>query len=195
MRKDISRLLATLFTAALIYSSSACRPEAGPQKENGASTTQGSSSAKETTPQNSGRYWTPTEVQPKLPTIKVWVGSEELETEIASTFKQRQTGMMFRESMGEMEAMLFVFEFPQQLGFYMKNTSVALSCAYIGPDGKILEIHDLMPFVEDPVMSTSQEVQFVLEVRQGWFANHGIQKGMSVATEKGGLLETFIRSR
>ncbi len=166
---------------SLLTAVSAC------QKDSGTSKKQNSPAEAQ-----SSVIWTPTEPNPKLSTMKVWVGPEELVTEIAKTPRQRQTGMMFRESMDEMEAMLFVFNTPQQLGFYMKNTSIPLSCAYISPEGKIEEIHDLHPFDEDPVFSESSRVQYVLEVRQGWFDDHQIKPGMSVATEKGSFEETFF---
>lgn len=174
---------------AALTAGSACQKDSG--STSSASGTQDATKSGSESSTSTASVWTPTEPNPKLPTLKVWIGPEELETEIARTPKQRQTGMMFRESMEEMDAMLFVFSFPQQLGFYMKNTSIPLSCAYINPEGKIEEIHDLHPFVEDPVFSESDRVQYVLEVRQGWFEDHNIKPGMSVATEKGSLLEAF----
>lgn len=179
------------FFSALVVCIAALTAGSACQKDSGSASSSSGSESSSLTP----KVWTPTEPNPKLPTLKVWIGPEELETEIARTPKQRQTGMMFRESMEEMDAMLFVFTFPQQLGFYMKNTSIPLSCAYINPEGKIEEIHDLHPFVEDPVFSESDRVQYVLEVRQGWFEDHNIKPGMSVATEKGSLLESFSGAR
>ena len=129
----------------------------------------------------------PTKVQPKLPTIKVWLGSQELMTEVAVTDLQIQTGMMFREAIAENEAMLFVFD--------MKNVSVPLSCAYIDPDGVILEIHDMTPQETKPIESATGRVQFVLETRQGWFERNKVSTGTIVRTERGSLAETFFRRR
>jgi uncharacterized membrane protein (UPF0127 family) len=131
--------------------------------------------------------------QPKLPTIKVWLGAEELLTEVARTEVQIATGMMFRTTMAENEAMLFVFPYPDRRSFYMRNCTVALSAAYITPDGTIAEIVDLEPGNEIPVPSDSSNIQFVLEVPQGWFSRHNISPGAALRTEKGTLQETFFQ--
>jgi len=131
--------------------------------------------------------------QPKLPTLKVWLGDQELITEIAREPVQAATGMMFRTNMLENEAMLFVFPNAAPKNFYMRNCVVPLSAAYIAPDGTVLEIVDLQPGDERGVPSRSSNVQFVLEVRQGWFLRHNLSPGAVVRTEKGSLLETFFR--
>lgn len=133
-----------------------------------------------------------THAQGKLPTIKVWLGTEELITEIARTEVQICTGMMYRTNMAENEAMIFVFPYPDRKGFYMRNCVVPLSAAYITPDGIIDEIVDLQPGNETPVVSKSANLQFVLEVPQGWFARHNMHTGMVIRTERGTLQETFF---
>jgi uncharacterized membrane protein (UPF0127 family) len=135
----------------------------------------------------------PTKVQPKLPTIKVWLGSQELMTEVAGTDPQIQTGMMFRETIAENEAMIFVFDRPEYRAFWMKNVSVPLSCAYIDPDGVILEIHDMTPQETKPIESATGRIQFVLETKQGWFERNKIATGATIRTERGSLAETFFR--
>jgi len=134
-----------------------------------------------------------THAQPKLPTIKVWLGSEEMIAEIAREQVQIATGMMFRTNMAENEAMLFIFPYPDQKSFYMRNCTVPLSAAYIQPDGLIAEIVNLQPHEETPVMSKSFNLQFVLEVPQGWFDRHNVRTGMVIRTERGSLQETFFR--
>ncbi len=131
--------------------------------------------------------------QPKLPTLKVWLGPQELVTEIARTPVQVATGMMFRKEMAENEAMLFVFNFPEQRSFWMKNVNLPLSCAYIDPQGMIIEIHDMQPHNEAPIPSSSDKIQYVLETRQGWFARHNIGTNTIVRTELGSLGDTFFR--
>ena len=133
--------------------------------------------------------------QPKLPTIKVWLGREELITEIAREPVQIATGMMFRTNMPENTAMIFVFSEPGPRSFYMRNCVVPLSAAYIEPDGMIAEIVDLQPGDEHGVQSRSSDLQFVLEVPQGWFKRHNVSVGDVVRTERGSLQETFFRSR
>ena len=139
--------------------------------------------------------WVPTKVQPKLPTIKVWLGSQELVTEVAATDPQIHTGMMFRETIAENEAMIFVFDRPEYRAFWMKNVSVPLSCAYIDPDGVILEIHDMTPHETKPIESATGRIQYVLETKQGWFERNKIATGTIVRTERGSLEESFFRRR
>lgn len=134
----------------------------------------------------------PARAQGQLPTIKVWLGAEELVTEIASSFSQVQTGMMFRTNMAENAAMIFVFATPHRAAFWMKNTFVPLSAAYVSPDGTILEIVDLHPHNTNSVEATSAQVQYVLEVNQGWFKRHNISPGMVIRTERGTLRGTFF---
>jgi uncharacterized membrane protein (UPF0127 family) len=133
--------------------------------------------------------------QPKLPTIQLWLGSQALDTEIARTPVQLATGMMFRTNMAENEAMLFVFNDVGPRSFYMKNTKVPLSLAYIDPQGSILEIHHLVPLDESPVFSKSDRIQYVLETRQGWFERHNITVGTSIRTELGSFYDTFFKRK
>jgi uncharacterized membrane protein (UPF0127 family) len=137
----------------------------------------------------------PTAAQPKLQTMKLWLGAEEMVAELALTGEQQQTGMMFRTNLAEKAGMLFVFPMPHRASFWMKNCPLPLSAAYIDPDGVILEIHDLQPHNTNSVEASSERVQFVLETNQGWFGRHHVTPGMVVRTERGTLMETFSRQR
>jgi uncharacterized protein len=132
-----------------------------------------------------------TAAQPRLTTLKVWLGAHELTAEVARTPRERETGMMFRTNIAENEGMLFVFPRPGQVAFWMKNVPIPLSCAYIDPDGVILELHDLEPHNESTVKADSYRIQFVLETARGWFERHGVGTGTVVRTERGTLRETF----
>jgi uncharacterized membrane protein (UPF0127 family) len=134
-----------------------------------------------------------TQAQPKLRTMKIWIGPEELVTEIAASPKEMMTGMMHRTSMEENEAMLFLLPYPQRASFWMKNTLVPLSCAYIDPEGVIVEEHDMKPLDETPIPAGSDRIQYVLEVKQGWFERHKIKPGTLLRTERGSLSQTFSR--
>ncbi len=79
----------------------------------------------------------PTQAQPKLRTMKIYLGAETLDAELALTAEQEHTGMMFRTNIQETDAMLFVFPRPYQASFWMKNCPESLSAAYISPDGVI----------------------------------------------------------
>ncbi len=129
---------------------------------------------------------------PKLPTLKLRVGEHELVAEIARAPVEIATGMMFRTNLLETEGMLFVFPAPGPKNFYGRNCLIPLSVAFIAPDGTVLQIADLQPGDEKGVQSWSSNVQFVLEVQQGWFDRRGIRPGAFVTTEKGTLRKTFF---
>lgn len=137
----------------------------------------------------------PTAAQPRLQTMKLWLGAEEMVAELALSGEQTQTGMMFRTNLAENAGMLFVFPAPYRASFWMKNCPLSLSAAYIDPEGVILEIHDLQPHNTNSVVASSERVQFVLEANQGWFGRHNVTTGMVVRTERGPLRETFFGKR
>jgi len=137
----------------------------------------------------------PTAAQPKLQTMKLWLGAEEMVAELALTGQQQQTGMMFRTNLAENAGMLFVFPVPHRASFWMMNCPLPLSAAYIDPEGVILEIHDLQPHNTNSVAASSERVQYVLETSQGWFGRHNVNTAMVVRTEHGTLADTFLRNR
>ncbi len=137
----------------------------------------------------------PREAQPKLPTVKLWLGPEVMDAEVAITLKQITTGMMFRKTMGENDGMLFVLPQTQQAKFWMTNCFIPLSVAYIDPEGVIQEIHPLEPHNIKTVDSASDNIRFALETPQGWFQRHNVGVGIAVRTERGSLQETFFQNR
>lgn len=113
---------------------------------------------------------------PKLATVDVRIGSAVVKAEVARTEIERNRGLMYRTSLRDGEGMLFVFDYDQQVSFWMKNTKLPLSLAYILSDGTIIQILDLVPFSEEPRPSL-RSVRYALEVPQGWFSRAGIQVG------------------
>ena len=105
------------------------------------------------------------------------------------------TGMMFRTNIQETDAMLFVLPQPQRANFWMKNCPESISAAYITPDGVIAEIHHLEKNDTNGVVASTDNIQFVLETRDGWFGRHHIATGTVIQTEKGSLAETFLQNR
>ncbi len=99
--------------------------------------------------------------------------------EIADDPYERSRGLMYRSHLPEDRGMLFIFPYPQRLSFWMKNTYVPLSIAYIGSDWVIREIYDLEPLNERPVVS-KYPAQYALEVNRGWFERHGVEVGDTV---------------
>jgi hypothetical protein len=108
--------------------------------------------------------------------IESRAGKVVLTAEIARTEAQRAQGYMFREEVKDGEGMLFIFERDQILSFWMKNTLVPLSIAYITHNGIIIEIYDMEPGDLNPVHS-SRSVRYALEVPQNWFTRAGIGPG------------------
>jgi uncharacterized membrane protein (UPF0127 family) len=131
--------------------------------------------------------WSPAHAQARLPAVKLWLGSQELVAEVARAPRELATGMMFRTNMAPNEAMLFLLPVPGQASFYMRNTVIPLSCAYIDSEGTILEVHDMKPKDETSILSATSNIQFVLEVNQGWFEKNHIGPATLVRTEKGAL--------
>lgn len=117
-----------------------------------------------------------TQPQPKLPTIKLSTGIYVIQAEVAQTPEQREIGLMNRKAMGASDGMLFAFEIPGQQCFWMKNTLLPLSVAFVSDDGTIVNIDDMQPLTQDSHCST-KPVRFVLEMNQGWFAKRGIKAG------------------
>jgi uncharacterized membrane protein (UPF0127 family) len=136
--------------------------------------------------------WQPTAAQPRLPTMKLYVGPAEITAEIATSAREIQTGMMFRTNVVEDEGMLFVFRQPHRAGFWMKNCPEPLSCAYIDPEGVILEILKMEPHDTNSLVAASDNVMFVLETKRGWFDRHNVRTGMVIQTERGPLRQTFF---
>ena len=100
-----------------------------------------------------------------------------LQVEAARTPEEHTVGLMYRKSLPENQGMLFIFERPQaDIGFWMKNTYVPLSIAYIDPNRHITQIEDMQPLDENthPAFAVTQ---YVLEVNQGWFERNGIKEG------------------
>ncbi len=138
----------------------------------------------------------PTAAQPKLRTMKLWLGPEEMEVELALTPLQQATGMMFRTNrLPENAGMLFPLPFTQRASFWMANCPVPLSAAYIDPDGVIQEIHLLEANNTNAVVAGSENIRFVLETSEGWFQRHKISPGTAVRTEQGSLMDTIFGRR
>ncbi len=114
--------------------------------------------------------------------IPLRIGEHELQAELATTGEERARGLMFRESLPDDRGMLFVYPGEQHRSFWMRNTSIPLSIAFIDAEGTIVSIADMQPFDETGVPSAAP-AQFALEVNQGWFAERGIMAGQAVTFE------------
>ena len=137
----------------------------------------------------------PQQAQSRLPTVTLWLDNQRVTAEIARQPLEIMTGMMFRTNLPANEGMIFVFDTAERRSFWMKNTFVPLSLAYIDPDGVVREISDLQPLNTNCPPSDSRLIQYVLEMNQGWFRTNGVRPGAVVRTEKGNLRETFFPFR
>jgi len=102
-----------------------------------------------------------------------------LQVEVAATRGQRERGLMERESMPEDRGMLFLFPEEVSLGFWMRNTPLPLTIAYISSSGEILELRDGQPF-DETILRPARPYRYALEVNQGWFERHGFGPGDQV---------------
>jgi uncharacterized membrane protein (UPF0127 family) len=114
--------------------------------------------------------------QLQLPRTELRAGMFRIDAQVAQTFNERQTGLMHRKEMPAHEGMLFVFEQPARQCFWMKNTLLPLTAAFVADDGTIVNLADMQPLSEASHCS-AQPVRYVLEMNQGWFAQKNLKAG------------------
>jgi uncharacterized membrane protein (UPF0127 family) len=120
-----------------------------------------------------------TGLETKTITIVSQKGPVPVDAELARTDTERSAGLMFRTGLEDGKGMLFIFDKDEVLSFWMKNTLIPLSIAYIAYDGTIIDIRDMYPNDTSPVHS-SRSVRYALEVPQGWFKRAGVKEGDTV---------------
>ncbi len=118
--------------------------------------------------------------QLNLQRIKISAGMHQIDTQLALTPMERQIGLMNRPTMPIHEGMLFVFDEPTRQCFWMKNTLLPLTAAFVADDGTIVNLEDMKPQTLDAHCST-KAVRYVLEMNQGWFAKRGIKAGTKLS--------------
>jgi uncharacterized membrane protein (UPF0127 family) len=111
-----------------------------------------------------------------LPRVELQIGMHRIDTQIAAQPDERSTGLMFRKDMPQHEGMMFIFEQAHVQCFWMKNTLLPLTAAFIDDSGTIVNLADMKPQTTDSHCS-QKPVRFVLEMNQGWFARKGIKAG------------------
>ncbi len=111
------------------------------------------------------------------------IGDQVVKMQIAALPAEQERGLMFRQSLGRDEGMLFVFTRSQPMAFWMRNTVVPLDIGYIDAQGVLREIYPLYPRDERSVASRSRELKFALEVNQGWFKERGVKPGAQLDLE------------
>jgi uncharacterized membrane protein (UPF0127 family) len=112
--------------------------------------------------------------------VQLSVGRVALWVEVAEDEAVRSQGLMYRRQMPEDEGMLFVFEYPQPLSFWMKNTYLPLDIAFVAQDGSILNILRMKPLDEVPRYLSQGPALYAIEANVGWFQKNGIKAGDKV---------------
>ncbi len=120
--------------------------------------------------------WAQNTPQLHLPRITLSAGMHLINAQVAATNEQRAIGLMLRKEMPTSEGMLFVFEQPSSQCFWMKNTLLPLTAAFVADDGTIVNLADMKPQTLQSHCS-AKPVRYVLEMNQGWFAKRGIKAG------------------
>jgi hypothetical protein len=118
--------------------------------------------------------------QMDLPRIKITAGMFLIDTQVAASPEQRSTGLMFRQQMPQSEGMLFIFDHPSEQCFWMKNTFLPLTAAFVADDGTIVNLADMKPQTTESHCS-AKPVRYVLEMNQGWFTKKGIKAGFKLS--------------
>ena len=111
--------------------------------------------------------------------LPLTIKGKTIKVEVARTEKEKERGLMFRGRMGKDEGMLFVYEREEMLSFWMKNTRLPLSIAFIDKGGRIVDIQDMEPFSLE-THTSAHPATYALEMNRGWFAKEGVKVGDSV---------------
>ncbi len=120
------------------------------------------------------------EAQPQLPVTDLSISGKTIRAETADEEHERAAGLMFRKELANDTGMLFIMPQTGPVRFWMRNTELPLTIAYIAPNGAIMELHDLEPYNERPVPSRFPQIAFALEMPRGWFTKNNIWPGERV---------------
>ena len=102
-----------------------------------------------------------------------------LEVELATTFEEQSLGLMYRDKLEGNGGMLFVYPRENVLSFWMKDTRIPLSIAFIKADGRIIQIESMKPYSLDTHVS-KEKAKYALEMNEGWFRIHNVREGDTV---------------
>jgi len=108
--------------------------------------------------------------------VQLTIKGKKIRVEVARTEEEKSQGLMFRDKLAPDEGMLFIYEREDFLSFWMKNTPLPLSIAFLDQRGKIVDIQDMEPF-NLRTHTSARPALFALEMNQGWFRRNGIRVG------------------
>lgn len=124
------------------------------------------------------------EIVPPEHRFPLSLGDHTVHVELAVTQEEQSQGLMFREELTEDAGMLFVSYYPRRMSFFMRNTPLPLDIGYFSAEGVLREVHRLYPYDETPVRSQSSQIQFALEMNQGWYSENGVRRGAELDLEQ-----------
>jgi uncharacterized membrane protein (UPF0127 family) len=113
----------------------------------------------------------------KLERVRLRVKDKIIVAECARTPREQARGLMYRRSLGKNDGMLFIYDSPRYLSFWMKNTRIPLSIAFLDGKGKIVRIEHMRPYDSTTLHPSLQPVRYALEMNQGWFEKNGVGVG------------------
>ncbi|NBD37093.1 MAG: DUF192 domain-containing protein [Verrucomicrobia bacterium] len=120
------------------------------------------------------------------------INEVDFKAQIALTPTEQRNGLMRRESLPADGGMLFPYQRPQRMSFWMANTPLPLDIGFFDAEGTLREIHRMVPFDRSRTTSSSDEIQFALEMNRGWFSANGLRPGGVMDLE---LLRAALRRR
>jgi uncharacterized membrane protein (UPF0127 family) len=120
--------------------------------------------------------WTSVARSQSLLKIPLYIKNKEIRVEVAKTPEERANGLMGRKHLGEDEGMLFIFETEDYHGFWMKDTRIPLSIAFIDKEGRIVRMTDMKPLTLES-HSPPKPILYALEMERGWFPANDIKVG------------------
>lgn len=115
----------------------------------------------------------------QLPVVELSVGMHRIHAELAADEASRMRGLMFRESLGPNQGMLFVFDEARTECMWMKNTLISLSVAFLDESARVINIAEMAPQTEDAHCAT-RPARYALEMERGWFAQRGVTPGTRI---------------
>jgi uncharacterized membrane protein (UPF0127 family) len=121
-------------------------------------------------------FWYPIAYSQDIQKIPLYIRQKEIQVEVAQTPEERNRGLMGRKHLGKDEGMLFIFETEDYHGFWMKDTLIPLSIAFIDKDGKIVGITDMKPLTLNSHLPPQPSL-YALEMNKGWFSSNSIKVG------------------
>ncbi len=127
--------------------------------------------------------WIPIAHSQSLPKIPLYIHNQEIRVEVAQSLEERNRGLMGRKHLGKDEGMLFIFETEDRHGFWMKDTFLPLSIAFMDRDGRVVWITDMKPLTLNSHVPP-RPILYALEMNKGWFSSHGIKVGDEVRFSK-----------